>query len=95
MAKQLGELEAAAGRLISAIQKEWIAEAGEDSAPESEAVMHTAHDLLQAAKKQDLNTLFAGRSVAQFLGESWVQRHPAVIPAIRELQVLIRRTLAV
>jgi hypothetical protein len=40
------ELEAAAGKLISAIQKEWHSEAGEPESAASEAVMHLAHELL-------------------------------------------------
>lgn len=95
MPKQRGELEAAAGRLISAIQKEWSAEAGEKSAPESEAVMNTSHGLLLAAKSQTLDSELGGRTVAQYLGESWVGRHPNVIPAVRELQLLIKGKHAV
>ncbi len=90
MPKQRGELEAAAGRLISAIQKAWGAEAGEESAPESEAVMHTSHGLLLAAKSNALAAELRRRTVAQYLGESWVGRHPSVIPAVRELQLLIK-----
>jgi hypothetical protein len=44
-------LEAAAGKLIAAIQKEWGIEAGEPESAASENVMHAAHELLQAASK--------------------------------------------
>ncbi len=84
MPKQKNEIEAAAGRLISSIQKDWISELGEESAPESEEVMHTSHHLLQAAKANTLASLLDGRTIAQFLGTSWVGRHPRVIPAIKE-----------
>jgi hypothetical protein len=95
MPKQRGQLEAAAGQLISAIQKEWGNEAGELSAPESEAVMHNSHNLLKAAKTNSIDSLLAGRSVAEFLGESWVGRHSGVIPAIKNLQLLIKGKHAV
>jgi len=95
MPKQRSELEAAAGRLISAIQKEWGAEAGEESAPESEAIMHTSHGLLLAAKSHTLEAELAGLTVAQYLGESWVVRHPNVIAAVKELQLLIKGKHAV
>ena len=95
MPKTRAELEAAAGRLISAVQKEWNAEAGEASASESESVMHTCHELLKSAKAQSLRTLLGGRTVAQFLGEAWVNRHPQVVPALREFQALIEDAHAV
>ena len=40
MAKVRSKLEAAAGKLISAIQKEWIEELGEPQAEDSERVMN-------------------------------------------------------
>lgn len=92
MPKQKTEIEAVAGRLISSIQKEWTSELGEESAPESEEVMHTSHYLLQAAKANTLASLLDGRTIAQFLGPSWVDRHPRVMPAIKEFQLLIKRT---
>ena len=95
MPKQRGEISAAAGRLVSAIQKEWNAELGEHTATESEAVMHTSHGLLLAAKAETLESELAGRTVAQYLGEGWIGRHPSVIPAVRELQLLIKGEHAV
>ena len=95
MPKQRSELEAAAGQLILAIQKEWDREIGEISAPESEAVMNTSHLILQAAKANDVASLLGGRSIAQFLGESWVGRHPGVIPAVKKVQLLIKGKHAV
>jgi len=95
MPKKRSDLEAAAGVLVSAIQKEWTAEIGEDSASESEAVMHNSHGLLQAAKAQSLSKLLGERTVAQYLGESWLKRHPKVLPAVRELQILVKGAHAV
>ena len=95
MPKQRGELEEAAGRLTSAIQKEWGAELGQATAPESEEVMHTSHGLLLAAKSKSLGSELAGRTVAQYLGEDWIDRHPNVIPAVRALQLLIKGEHAV
>ena len=95
MRKQRDELEAAAGRLISAIQKEWNAEAGEEVAMESETVMHTSHGLLLAAKSQTLDAELGGRTVAQYLGEDWVRSHSEVARAVQELQLLITAKHAV
>ena len=95
MPRQRGELEAAAGRLISAIQKEWTAELGMTTAPESEEILHNSHDLLLAAKARSLESELGGRTVAQYLGEEWIDRHPNVIPAVRELQILIKGEHAV
>ena len=61
-------LEASAGKLISAVQREWHAEAGEPSAAESEEVMHSCHGLLQAAKNGSLAAILGSKTIAQFLG---------------------------
>lgn len=95
MPKHRSELEAAAGQLILAVQKEWENDFFAGAGPENEAVVGTCHELLQAAKASALDTLLAGRSVAQHLGESWVARHPSVIPAVKELQLLIKGRHAV
>lgn len=89
MPKQRSELEAAAGQLILAIQKEWNREMGEGSVPESEAVMHKSHRILQAAKANEIASLLGEQSVAQFLGESWVGLHPRVISAAGKVQFLV------
>jgi hypothetical protein len=95
MPKQRSELEAAAGQLILAVQKEWESDFFEGSGPENESVMGTCHELLQAAKANSIASLLAGRSVAQYLGESWVGRHPRVIPAVKQVQLLIKGKHAV
>lgn len=79
-------VEIAAGKLISAVQREWHAEAGEASEPMSEEVMGACHDLLKAAKVGSLNKALGGKTVAQFLGEAWVASHPMVLPAIQALE---------
>ncbi len=71
-------LEKAAGKLISAIQKEWGAELGETTAEVSEDVMGKGHDLLRAAKDNKVLLVLKGMSVTQYLGELWVRRHPSV-----------------
>lgn len=93
MPKARSELEKAAGKLISAIQKEWSDEAGLDCAAESEEVLHRSHTLLQASKGNsfDLSVLNGG-SIAQLLGAQWVGRHPRVIPAIKELHQRIEES---
>lgn len=95
MPKQRSELEAAAGQLVLVIQKELGREIGESSAPESEAVMNTSHGLLQAAKRGELEAELGGRTVAEYLGKSWVGRHPQVMPAVKRIEVLIKGKHAV
>jgi len=86
MAKHRTESEIAAGQLISAIQKEWGKELGNNNAPVSEAVMDLAHELLQAKSTENIKSILGQRTVAEFLGELWVARHPSVIPAIKGLE---------
>lgn len=80
------KLEAAAGKLISAIQKEWHCEAGEPESAVSEAVMHSAHELLQASKSGSLATVIGSGPVSSYLGDPWVQEHPRVVPYIEALE---------
>lgn len=91
MPKQRTVLEASAGKLISAIQREWGADAGESTSDVSEQVMHSAHALLAAAAKSgSLEQVLAGRTINDYLGPLWVRRHPAVVPAIRALELAQR-----
>ena len=76
MVKNKTKLEAAAGKLITAIQKEWHEEAGEPEADISEDVMDKGHDILQAAKNGNVYSLLNELTVKQYLGESWVDAHP-------------------
>jgi hypothetical protein len=63
-------LEAAAGKLIAAIQKEWGIEAGEPESAASEDVMHAAYGLLQAASNfGSIESAIGSGSVAAYLGE--------------------------
>ena len=86
MTPQRTAQEAAAGKLISAIQKEWTAELGEPRADQSEQAMNRAHDLLQAAKTGTVRECLNGQTVAQFLGQSWVMQHACVQPFITKLE---------
>jgi len=86
MTKQRSPLERAAGKLISAVQREWDAEVGEPGAVVSEEVMHNSHDLLAAAKSGSLEATLRGRSITEFLGVAWVKRHPSIGTAIKELE---------
>lgn len=79
-------LEAAAGKLISAIQREWSAEAGEPSSEISENVMHRSHALLQAAKQGSISSVVGAGTVSDFLGKHWVRAHPRVWPHIHVLE---------
>ena len=82
-------IEIAAGKLISAIQKEWTAELGEPCAAQSERAMNRAHDLLQAAKTGKVAECLHGQSITQYLGQSWVQQHAAVMPFITSMQACL------
>ena len=84
MSKERTPLEAAAGKLISAIQKEWLEHSGEPGSEISEEVMHTSHELLSAAKAGSLEGLSAS-SITEFLGSTWVEAHPRVLPFIEAL----------
>lgn len=86
MPKAKTDIQKAAGKLISAIQKEWGEALGEDHAEFSEDVMNAAHDLLQAGTKERMRDLLGSLSVKQYLGEVWVQGHPSVKPAITALE---------
>lgn len=80
-------LAAAAGKLISAIQKEWGEEAGRPESAVSEEVMHTSHGLLQAAIRDgSIASALGTRTVAEFLGVQWVHEHPKVWPYIQALE---------
>ncbi|UKE62274.1 hypothetical protein KM539_01535 [Xanthomonas translucens pv. poae] len=87
------EFQRAAGKLISAIQKEWGEELGEKNADFSEDVMNAAHDILQCKSSEKLREMLGGKNVRQHLGDVWVQRHPSVKPAIAELERVIAADL--
>ncbi|MDQ0028132.1 hypothetical protein J2X90_005985 [Variovorax paradoxus] len=87
MTRSRTPLEAAAGKLIAAIQKEWGMEAGEPESAASENVLHAAHRLLQAASMSgSIVSVIGSDSVSTFLGEQWVQAHPRVLPYITALE---------
>lgn len=90
MPKKRTAIEIAAGKLVSAIQKEWGAELGTSSADVSEHVMGRAHELLQAAGAGTLHATIGTSRVSDHLGILWVKRHPNVLPAIRELESLLQ-----
>jgi len=89
----MSTIEKSAGKLISAIQKEWGNEAGELCADESEDVMGKAHDILQACKKNELSQLLNGKSITAYLGTVWVEHHQSVKPAIIKIESDISATL--
>jgi len=86
MSAKRSPIEKAAGRLISAIQKEWGDELGESTAEVGEDVMDKGHVLLQAAKNNEVLGVLKGRSVTQYLGELWVRRHPSVEEFIADFE---------
>ena len=94
MPKSRTELEIAAGKLISAIQKEWGNELGESVAEVTEQVMGLAHSLLQARTYIAMRSLLGSRSIVEYLGEVWVRRHPSVEPYIESLEQVLKREQA-
>jgi len=89
MPRNRSEFEVAAGKLISAIQKEWNKDLGEPRAEISENVMGEAHYILQARTIENAKKLLGSRTVKQYLGELWVKRHPDVLPVISRLEKLL------
>jgi hypothetical protein len=82
--------EKAAGKLISAIQKEWGKESGESTSNISEDVMDRGHELLQATKNNSIMEVLGNLSISEYLGELWVRRHPSVLEYIRKLEKEIK-----
>ena len=75
MSKKRSEFELAAGKLISAIQREWLDESGESTFEFSNDVLDAAHRLLQCRTPEVARQLLGARTVEQFLGEVWIRRH--------------------
>jgi hypothetical protein len=89
MPRNRSPLQHAAGKLVSAIQKEWAEELGTDAAQNTEQVMYLAHDFVHvAAKVESIGILLGDRTVDLYLGRDWVRSHPAVWPFIRALEEL-------
>lgn len=78
-----------AGKLISAIQKEWGEETGEPFSIESEDVMNLAHTLLQARNANGMLKILGEKTIQNFLGKLWVENHPSVKPEIHNLEMAI------
>ncbi len=91
MPRKKSEIEKAAGKLISTIQKEWGNELGEPYAEVSEEVMNIAHDFLQAKTVDKIKEVLGSQTVSQYLGEDWVQTHPNVKPAISSIEELLNK----
>jgi len=86
MPAEKSAIRVAAGKLTSAIQKEWGLELGEDCAELSEDVMDRSHMLLHANSEAQLENILAGKTVSEYLGIEWVESHPSVIPFILVLE---------
>ncbi|WP_221795148.1 hypothetical protein [Oceanobacter mangrovi] len=94
MPKKKTDFQKAAGKLISAIQKEWGEELSEPNAEFSEDVMDAVHDLLQAGTLEKAREVLGPMTVRQYLGDVWVQSHPSVKPAISVIEDLLHNTSA-
>jgi len=89
MLPKMTKFEKSAGKLISAIQKEWNKELGEPGGRVSELVMAKAQDLLTAAKENRVLAVLDGLSVTRFLGETWVRQHPGVKQCIAGFEAML------
>lgn len=87
MPAKKSEIRKAAGKLVSAIQKEWALELGEPGAAVSEEVMYNCHDLLKANSAEELAQILNGKTVSEFLGIHWVRAHPSVLQFIKDLEL--------
>jgi hypothetical protein len=84
------KFEKAAAKLIAVIQKERNKEFGEAGAKVSELVMDKAQALLSAAKENKALVLLNGLSLTQFLGETWVRKHPGVKQCISGFEAMLK-----
>ncbi|GLQ99395.1 hypothetical protein [Dyella mobilis] len=82
MPRDRSDLELAIGKLIVMVQREWQEECGDPEAKESLSVMYRCHDLLRAAKADELKDFLNGRSLAGYLGGLWLGTHPNVTPSV-------------
>ena len=89
MTHEKSPMRAAAGKLTSAIQKEWNAQAGEDDAEESENVMYASQEFLHVSTSEELRRLLNGKSIPEYLGAEWVAAHPGVLPFIKKLEATL------
>ena len=83
------KMEEAAGKLVSAIQKEWNKEIGESSSDNSLDVMDLAHDFLRAKSAENMRNILESKTIKQYLGIGWVEDHPSVQPYIDKLEQAI------
>jgi hypothetical protein len=84
------KFEKAAAKLISVIQKEWHKERGEPGVRVTELVMAKAQELLSAARENKMLAVLNGLSLTQFLGETWVRKHPGVNQCIAGFEAMIK-----
>ena len=90
MTPKIPKFEKASARLISLIQNELNEELGEPGARVSEMVMEKARELLAAAKENKVLVLLNGVSLTQFLGETWVRKHPGVKRCISGFEAMLK-----
>ena len=89
MPRNRSDIQRAAGKLISSIQKEWTKLLGCPGAEVSEEVMHNSHKLLGAASDGRLREFLSDRTIEDYLGRNWVRAHPEIRPEIKALQDLV------
>jgi hypothetical protein len=52
--------------------------------------MEKAHELLSAAKENEVLALLNGLSLTQYLGETWVRQHPGVKQCISGFEAMLK-----
>jgi hypothetical protein len=90
MVSKKEKFEKATTKLISVIRKEWHKELGEPGAKVTELVMDKAQELLSAAKDNKVPVILNGLSLTQFLGETWVRKHPGVNQCIAGFEAMLK-----
>ena len=89
VSKKKTELEKALGKLISEIQKHVDDNDSVSASEFSLNVMDSAHELLMARVKEEIIRLLHGKSVDQYLGETWVKSRPKVFAKVKDVQCLL------
>ncbi len=90
MTPKKAKYEKASAKLISIIRKEWNKELGYPGAKVTELVLGKVHDLQSAAKEGKVLAVLNGLTLTQFLGETWVRKHPSVNQCIAGFEAMLK-----
>ncbi|HVI57740.1 MAG TPA: hypothetical protein VM619_02550 [Luteimonas sp.] len=87
MDRERSPLDKALGKLVSSIQREELEAAGSEAWEQTKAALEAVENLLWSLRRlpgssPDLN-------IAALIGESWLARHPSVLPALEQAQAAL------